>query len=167
MSVHHYRRCLMIITSMALGSVGTIAAQSLPGTFGSAKAAENSALTPPEAWRIQILKDMDLDALPDIDWMPVASGTKENSETVLFEGDNIVSVWEAGPAKLIIDTPFTYDEFVVVLKGELVLSDNEGNSMTYKQGDMFMVPKGFVGTWDMTEEYRELIVVDTEAYYAE
>ena len=58
-----------------------------------------------------------------------------------------------------------FDEFVVVLKGELVLTDQDGNSVTYKPGDMFMLPKGFVGTWDMTEEYRELIVVDTTAYY--
>jgi hypothetical protein len=29
---------------------------------------------------------------------------------------------------------------------------------------MFVVPKGFVGTCDMTQEYREFIVIDTEAY---
>jgi hypothetical protein len=29
---------------------------------------------------------------------------------------------------------------------------------------MFMLQKGFLGTWEMTEDYRELIVVDTAAY---
>ena len=30
-----------------------------------------------------------------------------------------------------------------------------------------MLPKDFVGTWEMTEEYRELIVIDTVAYRGE
>ena len=30
-----------------------------------------------------------------------------------------------------------------------------------------MLPRGFVGTWEMTEEYRELIVIDTVAYRGE
>jgi uncharacterized cupin superfamily protein len=41
-----------------------------------------------------------------------------------------------------------------------VLSDNDGNSATYKKGDMFVVPKGFEGAWDMTEEYREFIIIN-------
>ena len=30
-----------------------------------------------------------------------------------------------------------------------------------------MLPRGFKGIWDMTQAYRELIVVDTAAYNAE
>jgi uncharacterized cupin superfamily protein len=59
-----------------------------------------------------------------------------------------------------LDKPVTYDEFVLVLKGELILSDNDGNSATCEKGDMFVVPKGFVGAWEMTEEYREFIVIN-------
>ncbi|MEX0706703.1 MAG: cupin domain-containing protein [Woeseia sp.] len=167
MNFRHRYRTMLILSSMIIGAAVTLSAQSLSGHFGTAQAAEPGDLAPPDAWSIRILNEMNLEALPDIDWMPVASGTKKNSESVLFEGDNTVLVWEAGPAKLIVDTPFTYDEFVVVLDGTLVLSDNEGNSTTYTKGEMFMVPKGFVGTWDMTEKYRELIVVDTAAYNAE
>ncbi|MBO6504353.1 MAG: DUF861 domain-containing protein [Kordiimonadaceae bacterium] len=119
---------------------------------------------PPAPWTAAMLNKMVLDKLPDIDWSPVESGTRRNAETVLFEGENTVSVWDAGPAKLILDEPLPYDEFVFVLKGTLVLTDNEGNSQTYKVGDFFMLPKGFMGTWDMTEEYRELIIIDTTAY---
>ena len=142
---------------------GGFQATSLMGRIAFAE--ESAGVKPPKSWNIAGLTVMELKELPDIDWIPVESGTKRNSETVLFEGENIVSVWDAGPARLTMDTPLPFDEFVVVLKGELVLTDQDGNSVTYKPGDMFMLPKGFVGTWDMTEEYRELIVVDTTAYY--
>lgn len=122
---------------------------------------------PPAPWTIDMLNSMTLDKLPDIDWAPVERGTRRNAETALFEGENTVSVWDAGPAKLILDEPLPYDEFVLVLKGTLVLTDKAGNSQTYTVGDMFMLPKGFVGIWDMPEEYRELIIVDTTAYNEE
>lgn len=119
---------------------------------------------PPAPWTAELLNKMVLEKLPDIDWSPIESGTSRNAETVLFEGENTVAVWDAGPAKLILDDPLPYDEFVFVLKGTLVLTDKEGNSQTYNVGDFFMLPKGFTGIWDMTEEYRELIIVDTKAY---
>lgn len=146
------------------GVVLTLAVQSGFSLATSAVAAENKAIVPPQSWTTESLNAMKLDALGEIDWITVESGSLQNSETALFDGDNIVSVWEGGPAKLLIDTPTAYDEFVVVLKGELILSDNHGNKVTYKPGDMFMLPKGFAGSWEMTSEYRELIVVDSALY---
>ncbi|MEM9386565.1 MAG: cupin domain-containing protein [Pseudomonadota bacterium] len=124
-------------------------------------------VAPPKPWTVHGLNAMALEDLGDIDWTPVESGVLGNSESTLFEGDNTVAVWDAGPAKLTLEEPLPYDEFVVVLEGELVLTDDSGHSMTYKAGDMFMLPKGFKGTWDMTQSYRELIVVDTQAYNEE
>ncbi len=149
--------------SLIAGVALTLAVQTISPLGKTALAADEVDLSPPKSWNVADLNAMELDALPDIDWMPVESGTLRNSGTVLFEGENNVSLWDAGPAKLIFDTPVTYDEFVLVLKGELVLSDNDGNSATYKKGDMFVVPKGFVGAWDMTEEYREFIVINAVA----
>ena len=149
----------LVGTSFVVGVALTLAVQSFMPLTETAFAADAVDLSPPKSWNIADLNAMELGALPDIDWMPVESGTRRNAQTVLFEGENNVTVWDAGPAKLVFETPNTIDEFVVVLKGELILSDNDGNSTTYKQGDMFMLPIGFVGTWDMTEEYRELIVI--------
>ncbi len=161
---HHSRSNLGLAgISLVVGVALTLAVQSLMPLGETAFAADAVDLSPPKSWNIADLNAMELGALPDIDWMPVESGTPRNSQTVLFEGENNVTVWDAGPAKLIFETPNTIDEFVVVLKGELILSDNDGNSTTYKQGDMFMLPKGFVGSWDMTEEYRELIVIADNA----
>lgn len=154
--------------SLFAGVALTLAAQSILPLGIAAFAADDAVdLTPPPAWTMASLNAMELEDLGDIDWITVASGSLRNAESSLFQGDNIVAVWDAGPATLVMDTPATYDEFVVVLKGELILSDNDGNTATYHAGDMFMLPKGFMGTWEMTGEYRELIVVDTAAYLEE
>ena len=166
MSRETFKKFGLMGVSLFAGMALTLAAQSSLQLGPSAIAAEKSTIEPPQSWSLDSVNTMDLGAPVEIDWITVKSGSRLNSESTLFEGENIVLVWEAGPAKLLIDTPTTYDEFVVVTKGELILSDNDGNTATYKQGDMFMLPKGFMGTWEMTEEYRELIVVDTEAYNA-
>ncbi len=148
------------------GVVLTLAVQSGLSLATSAVAAEKKVIAPPQSWTAERLNTMKLDSLGEIDWITVESGSLQNSETALFDGDNIVSVWEGGPARLRFDEPTTYDEFVVVLKGDLILADNHGNKVTYKPGDMFMLPKGFEGSWEMTSEYRELIVVDSALYAA-
>jgi len=47
--------------------------------------------------------------------------------------------------------------------GRLILTLDDGRKFEFEQGDSFIVPKGFVGIWEMPERYRELVVVDTEA----
>ena len=166
--LHETRKKLGLVgVSLVAGAALTLIVQSGFSFDRSAGATEAAEIRPPETWTIKGLNAMELEELGAIDWANVASGGEYNSETAIFEGDNIVVVWESAPAKLILDTPATYDEFVFVLEGKLILSDNNGNSATYGPGDMFMVPKGFTGTWEMTEEYRELIVVDTTAYNEE
>ena len=55
-----------------------------------------------------------------------------------------------------------YHEFITILEGRLILTPDSGGEFEYKAGDSLIVPKGYVGGWDMPERYRELIVVDTE-----
>lgn len=152
------------ISKSALVGASLLAGAALTLGTQSIFASEAAIIAPPKALNLTELTTMKLGALPDIDWMPVESGTLHNSETVFFEGQTTTLVWEAGPAKLVFDSPSTYDEFVLVLKGELILTDTAGNSSTYMPGDTFTLPKGFVGTWNMTEEFRELVVVETAAY---
>jgi uncharacterized cupin superfamily protein len=37
-------------------------------------------------------------------------------------------------------------------------------SQEYVAGDSLVVPKGFTGTWKMLGNFRELIVIEREAY---
>jgi hypothetical protein len=154
--------------SLIAGMALTLTAQSIlqvgPSAISGAVAAEGSVIKAPQSWSFEDLNNMKLEELGKIDWITVESGGEYNSEASLFEGQNVVLVWDSAPARLLMDEPIPYDEFVVVLKGELILTDKEGNSVTYKKSDMFMLPKGFTGTWEMTEDFRELIVVDTKAY---
>jgi len=150
--------------SLASGIALTLVVQLGLLPSASAFGSEVVKISSPESWSIAGLNSMELEPLGKIDWITVEHGGQSNSETIIFEGENIVSVWDSSPARLVFDAPTTYDEFVIVLKGELILTDNAGNAVTYKAGEMFMLQKGFLGTWEMTEDYRELIVVDTAAY---
>jgi len=161
-----YKKFALIGISLLAGVVLTLMAQSNLQIGTVVNATETTAIKPPPAWSLNNVNNMKLKELGKIDWITVKSGGEYNRETSLFEGENIVLVWESAPATLLLDKPSPYDEFVVVTKGILILTDNDGNSVTYKKGDMFMLPKGFTGTWEMPEEYRELIVVDTKAYNA-
>ena len=161
-----YKKLGLIGISLFAGMALTLVAQSNLQISPSAIAADESTIKPPQSWSLDSVNSMKLEDLGKIDWITVKSGGEYNSETSLFEGENIIVVWESGPALLEFDGPTTFDEFVVVTKGILILTDTHGNSVTYKKGDMFMLPKGFTGTWEMPQEYREFIIMDTEAYNA-
>jgi len=113
------------------------------------------------------LREMELESIPPFPPEIVLEGESENWEQVLHQGDFVVAVFEASPAIIDINEPFPYDEFVQVLDGEVTLTNVDGETATYKQGDTFLVPKGWMGTWDMPVRYREMIIVDTQAWLAE
>ncbi len=94
----------------------------------------------------------------------VLKGKSENWEQVLHQGDFVVAVFAASPAVIDVSAPFPYDEFVLVLEGRVTLTDIDGHKQTYTEGDTFLVPKGWLGTWDMPSQYREMIVIETRAW---
>ena len=95
-------------------------------------------------------------------------GSEKHRGHVFFNGKEIVvEVWEAETAKLAINEPFPYDEFVYILSGKLILTDTEGNKTEYVAGDSLVVPLGFMGIWEMVGDYRELIVIEKTAYERE
>jgi uncharacterized cupin superfamily protein len=109
------------------------------------------------------LRTMELERIPPFPAEVVLDGESENWESVIHQGDFVVSVFAASPAIIDINEPFPYDEFVLVLEGEVTLTNVDGGTATYKQGDTFLVPKGWLGTWEMPVRYREMIVIETDA----
>ena len=109
------------------------------------------------------LRQMELESIATFPAELVLEGESENWESVLHQGDFVVSVFAASPAILDVNEPFPYDEFVLVLEGEVTLTNVDGGKQTYKQGETFLVPKGWMGTWDMPFKYREMIVIETDA----
>jgi len=112
------------------------------------------------------LREMELESIPPFPAEIVLKGESKNWEQVLHQGDFVVAVFEASPAIIDISDPFPYDEFVLVLEGQVTLTHIDGEKQTYKPGDTFLVPKGFLGTWDMSGKYREMIVIETKAWVA-
>ena len=95
----------------------------------------------------------------------VLSGRSRHSYHTFFSGEEVVvEVYEAEPAKLRIDEPWPYDEFIYLLSGKLVLTDAEGTVTEYVAGESLVVPKGFLGIWEMQGNFRDLVVIEKEAY---
>ncbi len=94
----------------------------------------------------------------------ILKGKQENWMKIIHQGEVVVALYESTPALIDIKEPFPYDEHVLVLEGEVTLTHIDGTAQTFKEGDSFLVPKGFLGTWDMPVHYREMIVVETKAW---
>jgi len=112
------------------------------------------------------MRTMELESIPPFPAELVLEGESENWESVLHQGDFVVSVFAASPAVIDVSDPFPYDEFLLVLEGEVTLTNIDGGTATYKEGDTFLVPKSWMGTWDMPYRYREMIVIETDALMA-
>ncbi len=52
-------------------------------------------------------------------------------------------------------------EFCHILSGKVVLTDEAGTASTFAAGDSFVIPMGFVGTWEVLEKVRKLYVIVT------
>lgn len=67
-------------------------------------------------------------------------------------------VWQATPG---LTTSIKGDrfEFCLLLEGEVELSEDGGETVTYRAGDAFVMKPGFVGTWKTIQTVRKIYVV--------
>ena len=135
--------------------------------FAAAAAAGEEAPDAPSPVRLDAEKLAGL-GLEEFEPFPkemVLSGHSKHSYHTFFSGEEVVvEVYEAEPAKLKIDEPWPYDEFIYVLSGKLVLTDARGEVTQFVAGESLVVPKGFVGIWEMQGNFRELVVIEKKAY---
>ena len=66
-------------------------------------------------------------------------------------------VWTA--TKGVWNVKYGEDEFIVLLAGKVKLTPTGGKGKTYKAGDAFVIPKGFVGTWETLEPIRKYYAI--------
>lgn len=112
------------------------------------------------------LREMTLESIPPWPDDMVLSGTNEHWQKILHEGEFVIALYEAMPATIDVAIPYTYDEYVLVLEGSVVLTSTEGVRQEYQTGDQFLVPQGWTGTWEMPSRFRELIIVETDQWEA-
>lgn len=72
------------------------------------------------------MRAMELESIPPFPAEAILEGKSENWESVLHQGDLIVSIYAAAPAIFNVSEPFPYDEFVLVLEGEVTLTNVDG-----------------------------------------
>ena len=95
----------------------------------------------------------------------VVEGNHRPRGEVLHYGEQLITeIYEDDALTWRIDEPVIYDEFVLVLSGKLILTGTDGVSQEFVAGESLVVPKGFAGTWQMLGNYRELIVIERDAY---
>jgi len=142
-----------------------------PATASAAEPATASAAEPavkqPSPVRLdrEKLAGLGLEEYPAMSAEEVLEGGSGHRGEVFFLGDELaVGVWEADASILAVAEPLDYDEFVTVLSGKLILTDEQGTAKEYLPGESVVIPKGFVGTWQMLGNFREIYVMEKEAF---
>jgi uncharacterized cupin superfamily protein len=87
------------------------------------------------------------------------SGDPQTSSITFFSGHGVdVGVWECTPGGwLILDRPDT--ETMMLLAGTVTITPVGGEPVELAEGDVFVLPKGWSGRWDITETVRKLYII--------
>jgi uncharacterized cupin superfamily protein len=66
-------------------------------------------------------------------------------------------IWEGEPGR--VRVVYTEEEFCLLLEGEVILTDGLGEQRRFTAGDAFVIPAGFVGTWETVVRARKYYVI--------
>jgi uncharacterized protein len=66
-------------------------------------------------------------------------------------------IWESTPGRWRVR--YTENEFCHITRGRIRIADASGQQWTFKAGDSFVIPAGFVGTWETIEPTAKLYVI--------
>lgn len=80
-----------------------------------------------------------------------------------FTGTKLTAMVYDADDGLLQFTDLPYDEHVVLLNGTATLTSPDGTREVFKKGDVFVVPKGWTGTWELRDSYRELICFESSS----
>jgi len=72
-------------------------------------------------------------------------------------GQFFSGIWESTIGKWPVR--YSESEFCAILEGKAVLTDAAGKAETFTKGDNFVIPSGFVGTWETVEPVRKLYAI--------
>lgn len=95
------------------------------------------------------------------DWGPLEEATgptmSTSGLTLWEEGEASSGIWECtpGPSRWALTT----HEFVHLLSGRMVVTPDGGEAVELGAGDTMVFPRGWTGTWDITERLRKLYVI--------
>ncbi|MEM7333112.1 MAG: cupin domain-containing protein [Chloroflexota bacterium] len=103
----------------------------------------------------QLLKNMAADDPPK----NVISGSPTTLYGELLSQDGLdVGVWRCTVGTWEI-TNYSINEVMLMLSGKMRLTDSSGHSKDLAKGDLFFIPKGWRGTWEVVEEMEKVYVI--------
>jgi uncharacterized cupin superfamily protein len=68
-----------------------------------------------------------------------------------------VGHWSSEPCKIAV--AYTEHELCVITLGTAILTDADGSAQTYSAGDAFVIPAGFVGTWQSVTAVTKIYAI--------
>jgi uncharacterized protein len=72
-------------------------------------------------------------------------------------GKFFAGIWRSEVGKWRIS--YTEEEYCQILQGTSIIADSAGNAVTVSAGDSVIVPRGFVGTWEVVEPTQKIYVI--------
>ena len=103
-----------------------------------------------------------IDSATPTEELPVKPGVYVGQKITfddMHDGETVarIGLWEADVSKTkLIDYPFT--EYVLMISGRLVITNDDGSSQEFTAGDTFVMPKGWTGIWDIQERMKKQMV---------
>jgi len=96
-------------------------------------------------------------------WLPpekLISGNPKQTAWTLYtdaSGKFLAGIWRSEPGKWKIS--YTEEEYCHMLEGTSTITHSDGTLLTVTTGDSFVIPRGFVGTWEVVEPTTKRFVI--------
>ena len=72
-------------------------------------------------------------------------------------GKFFAGIWRSEPGKWKVS--YTEEEFCQMIEGVSIITGADGQVLTVRAGDSFVIPRGFVGTWEVVERSTKRFVI--------
>jgi uncharacterized protein len=88
------------------------------------------------------------------------AGDPEHSARNYFSdatGQFFAGIWQSSPGTWRVR--YHENEFCHLTRGRVRIADEQGRAWTFERGDTFVIPAGFIGTWQVLEPSSKLYVI--------
>jgi uncharacterized cupin superfamily protein len=72
-------------------------------------------------------------------------------------GKFFTGIWRSEPGKWRV--AYTEEEYCQMIEGLSVITGADGQALTVRAGDSFVIPRGFVGTWEVVDRTIKRFVI--------
>jgi len=103
----------------------------------------------------------ELSQLPDWPTEMKLEGSLKQRQAIIYNTNELIGlVWKSEPGKILIKD-YPYDQVTIILRGKLFLTKSSTKkTIIYRKGDVFVLPRGFNGIWQMKKNYKEFVVIE-------